>query len=166
MRAALVFAAALVLAGPASAARTILVRFADPSQAPVQAAAFGDKVVRQTSNRVAVVRLKRGESAAHAIAAYRKRWGVVYAEPNHRRLLALDPPNDPDYNLQWALGNVSALSAWALFPGTYTAPPAGATVGIVDTGVEATHHVLSPNLTSSGATCVRGSLPRAPADSG
>src|SRR3989440_6430567 len=151
MRAALVFAAALVLAGPASAARTILVRFADPSHAGVQAAAFGDKVVRQTSNRVAVVRLKRGETAAHAIAAYRKRWGVVYAEPNHfRRLLALDPPNDPDYNLQWALGNVSALSAWALFPGTYTAPPAGATVGIVDYSVEATHEDLSPNLTASG----------------
>src|SRR5207247_5652714 len=96
--------------------------------------------------------------------AYRRRGGVVCAEPNHfRRLLALDPPNDPDYILQWALGNVSALSAWALFPGTYTAPPAGATVGIVDTGVEATHEDLSPNLTASGATSAGGGLGGAPA---
>ncbi len=166
MRAALVFAAALTLAGPASAARTILVRFADPAHARLQAAAFGDRVVRQTSNRVAVVRLQRGETAAHAIAAYRKRWGIVYAEPNRvRRLFALDPPNDPDYNLQWALGSVSALSAWTLFPGTYAAPPVGATVGIVDTGVEATHEDLSPNLTSSGATCVGGCAPGPPTDS-
>ena len=166
MRAALVFAAALTLAAPASAARTILVKFSDPSHARSQATAFGDMVVRQTANHVSVVRLKRGETAAHALAAYRKRWGIVYAEPNHlRRPLALDPPNDPDYNLQWALGSVSALSAWALFPGGYATPPAGATVAIVDTGVEATHEDLSPNLTSSGATCVGGCLPGAPTDS-
>ena len=57
MRTALVFAAALTIAAPASAATTILVKFADPAHARVQAAAFGDRVVRQTSNRVAVVRL-------------------------------------------------------------------------------------------------------------
>ena len=147
MRTALVAAAALALAAPASGARTILVRFADPAHARAQAAARGDAVVRQTRGNVAVVRLRRGESAAHALASYRGRWGVVYAEPNRfRRALALDPPNDPDFSLQWGLSTISALSGWGLFPGTYATPPAGATVGIVDTGIDATHADLAALL--------------------
>ena len=116
MRAALVFAAALTLAGPASAARTILVRFADPAHARLQAAAFGDRVVRQTSNRVAVVRLQRGETAAHEIAAYRKRWGIVYAEPNRvRGGIPHAPTSMPGSSANWPNGQVAptpGCSVW------------------------------------------------------
>ncbi|MGB2874669.1 MAG: S8 family serine peptidase [Gaiellaceae bacterium] len=164
MRAALAFLAALTFAAPASAARTILVRFANPAAARARVEAVGDDLVRQTSGRVAVVRLEPGETAAQALTAYRQRPDVLYAEPNgFRRPFALNPPNDPHYNLQWALPTISALAGWTLFPASFT-PAAGATIGIVDTGVEATHQDLAPNMTGSGATCVGGCAAGDPPD--
>ena len=164
MRFALALLAALVLAPQASAAQTILVRFADPAGSRAKVEALGDDVVRQTKSRVAVVQVAPGQSPAQALAEYRARGDVLYAEPNHfRRLLSLGAPNDPSYGVQWALPAISALAGWNLFPGSYTAAP-GATVGIVDTGVEATHSDLAANMTSNGATCVNGCAPGNPTD--
>ena len=164
MRILLALLAVLVLAPQASATRTILVRFADPAGSRTKAAALGDEVVRQTVGRVAVVRLAPGESEAHALAAYNARRDVLYAEPNgFRRPFALGTPNDPGYTSQWALPEISAPAGWSLFPGSFSPAP-GAKVGIVDTGVDAGHPDLAPNLTSSGATCVGGCVADNPTD--
>src|SRR4249920_2010444 len=142
----------------------ILVRFADPAGSRAKVEALGDDVVRQTRSHVAVVQVAPGQSPAQALAEYRARGDVLYAEPNRfRRLLSLGAPNDPSYGVQWALPAISALAGWNLFPASYTAAP-GATVGIVDTGVEATHSDLTPNMTSDGATCVSGCAPGNPTD--
>ncbi len=164
MRIALALLAALVLTPPASAARTILVRFADPAGSRAKVAAVGDDVVRQTRGRVEVVRIGPGETESEALAAYRARRDVLYAEPNgFRRPFALNAPDDSHYGLQWALPTISALAGWNLFPGSYSPSP-GATVGIVDTGVEASHEDLAPNLTAAGATCVGGCVVGNPVD--
>ncbi|HUK93678.1 MAG TPA: S8 family serine peptidase [Gaiellaceae bacterium] len=164
MRFTLALLAALVLAPQASAARTILVRFSDPADATAKAASLGDDVVRQTAGHVAVVRVAPGESEAQALAAFSARRDVLYAEPNgFRRAFALNAPNDPGYASQWALSAISALAGWNLFPGSFSPAP-GAKVGIVDTGVEASHPDLAPNLTSSGATCVNGCVAGNPTD--
>jgi len=164
VRILLALLAVLVLAPQASATRTILVRFADPAGSRTKAAALGDEVVRQTVGRVAVVRLAPGESEAHALAAYNARRDVLYAEPNgFRRPFALGTPNDPGYTSQWALPEISAPAGWSLFPGSFSPAP-GAKVGIVDTGVDAGHPDLAPNLTSSGATCVGGCVADNPTD--
>jgi len=72
-------------------------------------------------------------------------------------------PNDPGYGSQWALPAISALAGWNLFPGSFS-PASGARVGIVDTGVDATHEDIAPNITSSGATCVGNCVAGNPTD--
>jgi hypothetical protein len=67
-------------AGPA----TILVKFKQPAGAGPKISALGDDAAGQTANRVSIVRLAPGESAAARIAAYDSRADVVYAEPNGR----------------------------------------------------------------------------------
>jgi thermitase len=164
VRIALALLAALVLAPQASAERTILVRFADPTGSRAKVEALGDDVVRQSADSVAVVKVAPGETVAHALAAYNARRDVIYAEPNgFRRAFALSAPNDPGYASQWALPAISALAGWNLFPGSFSATT-GTRVGIVDTGVEATHEDLAPNMTSSGATCVGNCVAGNPTD--
>ena len=65
----------LTVAGPARAATpTILVKFKQPSAAANRIEALGDDAVGQTANRVSIVRLRAGESAAARIAAYSERF--------------------------------------------------------------------------------------------
>src|SRR5207249_2670006 len=92
----------------------ILVKFKQPSAAANRIEALGDDAVGQTANRVSIVRLRAGESAAARIAAYSERADVLYAEPNARvQALALDPPNDPYFSSQWAFDGTGALRGWS-----------------------------------------------------
>src|SRR5215213_1931077 len=83
-RAAFVALLALVCAAPATASTdpTILVKFTRPASAPAKVAALGDHFVRDIVDHVSVVRLAPGETTAEALADYRSRDDVVYAEPN------------------------------------------------------------------------------------
>src|SRR5439155_16002865 len=57
----------------AAATPTILVKFKEPAGAATRIQALGDDPVGQTANRVSIVRLAPGKSAAARIAAYDKR---------------------------------------------------------------------------------------------
>jgi Subtilase family len=155
---------ALAYAGPAAASGTILVKFAHPAGSTATVDALGDDLLWTTAGRVAVVDPAPGESVADALADYRARPDVVYAEANRtRHLLTLGAPDDPDFGLQWGLAKVNALGGWSLFPGTFS-PAASAPIGIVDTGVDAAHTDLASRVSASSATCVGGCTAGVPSD--
>src|SRR5438270_7454750 len=148
---------ALVCAAPARAAEptTILVRFERPALAAATITALGDNVSARTANDVSVVRLAPGESVAARVAEYNARPDVVYAEPNVRmHALDLAAPDDPSFaTLQWGLAKISALAAWSVYPGSYTAA-AGAPLAVVDTGVQADHEDLTGRVRADlGTPC-------------
>jgi subtilisin family serine protease len=102
-----------------------------------------------------VVTLEPGDSIAAARARFERQPGVLYAEPNLYRQVARIP-NDPFFDRLWGLHNsgqsvqgslgtpdadIDAPEAWEL-----VANSAGAPVAIVDTGVDAAHSDLAPNL--------------------
>jgi subtilisin family serine protease len=148
---ALVFAPSAAAAAPT----TILVKFRQPTGSAPKVEALGDDALSRTANDVSVVGLAPGESAGARIAAYERRADVVYAEPNWRVLpLALNQPNDPFFSDQWAFTVTGALAGWALYPGAYGAST-GATLAVVDTGVDATHPDLAGRVrTDLGASCL------------
>jgi subtilisin family serine protease len=140
--------------GTASAADTILVKFARPASAAAKVASLGDAAAGSVSGGVTVVDPQPGQSTAEALAAYRTRPDVVYAEPN--RLLHpfnITAPNDSLYGWQWALTAISAVQGWSVFPSTFSAVPT-APIGIVDTGVDATHEDLAGRVSPTSATCL------------
>ena len=155
--AALIALLALTCAAPAaaqaSAGPTILVKFAQPASAPAKVASLGDQLVRDVVGQVSVVRPALGETTAEALADYHSRTDVVYAEPNQRLHLLDLNPDDTDYASQWALSTIAAPAGWSVFPGTFAPAPFG-TVGIVDTGVDATNPDLQGRISASSATCL------------
>ena len=148
--------AALACTAPAAASAdaTILVKFASPTGASAKVDALGDDVTGKAVGGVEVVDPQPGESVADALARYRARPDVLYAEPNRVfHLFDLGAPSDTWYGDQWALPAISALGGWSIFPGTFSASPS-VPVGIVDTGVDATHPDLSARVSSLSATCL------------
>jgi hypothetical protein len=140
--------------GPASAADTILVKFARPATAVAKVGALGDDAAGSVSGGVTVVDPQPGESVTDALADYRSRPDVVYAEPNRvLHLFGMSAPNDSLYASQWALSAISAAAGWSVFPASFSAVPT-APIGIVDTGVDATHEDLAGRISPSSATCV------------
>jgi len=106
-----------------------------------------------------VIAVHEAGSFAAAVARYAALPGVVYAEPNGvARAAALAPPNDPYYTSDWAWQQIAAVAGWSAYPGSYTTS-GGATIAIVDTGIDSTHPDLSDGrvLTSSGANCANAS---------
>ena len=143
-------------AGAASAADTILVKFAHPGTATARVEALGDDPTGSVTGGVTVVDPQLGESVADALADYRARPDVVYAEPNRvLHTFAMTAPNDSLYGSQWALSAISAVQGWSVFPSTFSATLT-APIGIVDTGVDATHQDLAGRISPSSATCVGG----------
>ena len=66
--------------------------------------------------------------------------GVVYAEPDHVvRQTAV--PNDPLLSYEWDMSAIRAPEAWDVTTGSPQV-----TVAVVDTGIDASHPDLSPNL--------------------
>jgi subtilisin family serine protease len=162
--AVLVGAGALALIGaptghtdPPADPGTILVKFKKGVDGSDKVKGKGDDPIAVQKTKVVVVKLKDGESVDAALADYRSRPDVEYAEPNDIYNAALDPPSDPSYSSQWALAQIKALAGWSTYPGSYTAT-GGATVAVVDTGVDATNPDLADGrvLTGSGANCLSG----------
>ena len=102
----------------------------------------------------ALVTLPRG-TEPRAIARLRNERGVRYAEPNFI-LRASTLPNDPGFSNEWGLYNtgqvvnftagtpgadIGAPSAWDVTTGSPSA-----VVGVIDTGIDASHPDLSQNI--------------------
>ena len=119
----------------------------------MKVAALGDQLVRDVVGQVSVVRPAPGETTAEALADYRSRGDVLYAEPNLRLHLLDINPDDTYYASQWALSTIGAPAGWSMFPGTFAPSPFGA-VGIVDSGVDATNPDLQGRISASSATCL------------
>lgn len=141
---------------------TILVKFAVPAKADTAISAAGDRHVADTGTHVAVVRIDPRRTVSEKVAEYSARPGVVYAEPNFIARASVSAPNDPSYSSQWAYGKIQAVAGWTVYPGSY-ASSGGATLAVVDTGVEAAHPDLAGRVTTSaGATCLTGTCVAGP----
>ena len=81
-----------------------------------------------------------GVSVGAAVADLERMEGVVYAEPDGIVRQAATP-NDPLLSYEWNLTAIRAPEAWDVTTGS-----AQVTVGVVDTGIDATHPDLAPNL--------------------
>jgi thermitase len=145
--------------------RGLLVKFETRADAGTHVAVAGDKNLGKTTSGVTVVGIDATESVAAKLAEYRARHDVVYAEPNSvAHALVLSEPTDPSFGSQWALAKIQAIAGWSLFPGQYGIG-GGATLSIVDTGVDLTHPDLAAQLDTANAascldesgTCVAGS---------
>ena len=148
-------------AGPAATTKgdrlSLLVKFVSSADGRVRVAAAGDEHIGKTRTRVDVVKIDGDESLAAKLAQYRSRADVVYAEPNYIASATVLAPDDPSYNSQWALTRIQAVGGWSLFPGSYGIG-GGATIAIVDTGVDLAHPDLAPQLDTAGAAnCVNES---------
>jgi thermitase len=109
--------------------------------------------------RLAVVDLAAGASVAEGARRLEGLDSVAYAEPNWAYRVQAQP-DDPFYPLQWGLDNtgqppfmgapgadISAEAAWEL-PAFLGDPPGSpdVTIAVIDTGLDAQHPDLAPNL--------------------
>ena len=95
----------------------------------------------------ALIRLQSGDDVRRAAAALERDPDVLYAEPNYVFRTSL-VPDDPGFVDTWGLRAISAPAAWDVTTGSTSV-----TVGVVDTGVAATHPDLAPNIwTNPGET--------------
>jgi thermitase len=130
---------------PGSASVTsVIVRFAadasSQERADMRAAADVKRDATLTVRGLELVDTEPGVSVTTAVADLERMDGVVYAEPDHVvRQTAV--PNDPLLSYEWDMSAIRALEAWDVTTGS-----AQVTVGVVDTGIDATHPDLAPNL--------------------
>jgi subtilisin family serine protease len=137
----------------------LLVRFASTTTTAARADVLADLeatvVERLPLSGLVRVRLEPGTSVPAAAAAFERRAGVRYAQPNHRyRLLA--NPNDSSFGNLWGLHNVGqsvetvtgtsdadidAPEAWDLTQGSDAV-----TVAVVDSGIDYSHPDLEANI--------------------
>jgi thermitase len=138
--------------------QSLLVKFVSSADGRVRALAAGDERLGKTKTRVDVIKVDGSESPEAKLAQYRSRGDVVYAEPNYTATATVLPtPDDPSYNSQWALTKTQAVAGWSLFPGSYGVG-GGATIGILDTGVDVAHPDLASQIDTAGAAnCVNES---------
>jgi subtilisin family serine protease len=90
-------------------------------------------------------RHRHGPNGRALAAGWRREPGVVAVEVDHRVRIAGDP--DPLQDSQWGLSVLHATTAWL------TGDATGQVVGVVDTGVDATHPDLA-GVVLPGATCL------------
>jgi subtilisin family serine protease len=132
-------------AGPvATPPERVIVRF-DPGAAAEErgrARRDADVEVERTLalEGLQVVLPQRGRSVAEAVRRLRGSKAVSYAEPDHPRHL-YRVPDDPLYGHLWGLQAIAAPAAWDVTTGS-----PDVVVAVVDTGVDAGHPDLAPNL--------------------
>ena len=101
---------------------------------------------------VARVHVRGGRTAvAAALARLRQDPNVLYAYRD-QRVQAFYTPNDPGIGYQWSLPRVRALEAWDVMRGS-----SSVVIGVLDTGVEATHPDLQNKLVLPGYNALDGS---------
>jgi thermitase len=129
--------------GSASVTRVIVRFAADAStqeRADMRAAADVKRDAALPVRGVELVDPEPGVSVGAAVADLERMDGVVYAEPDHVvRQTAV--PNDPLLSYEWDMTAIRAPEAWDVTTGS-----AQVTVAVVDTGIDATHPDLAPNL--------------------
>src|SRR3954469_7972424 len=155
--------AAMLACASTAAADTVIVKFRPGTTAGQRAATPGGAPAPRTTNGLGsqVVRVADGASAA---ARLNRSAFVQYAEVN-RPLRAFAVPNDPRFGELYGLNNtgqgggtpdadIDAPEGWDLAGlGTFPAT-GGVKVGIVDTGIRATHEDLAGKL----ANCAQSRL--------
>ncbi|HXE74300.1 MAG TPA: S8 family serine peptidase [Candidatus Xenobia bacterium] len=143
-------------------------------------AAYGARVLHsyRAVERLQVVQLPHGMPVEDALAAYRARPDVLYAEPDYLLHIDLTPndpcftgnaagvcpvsPPDPANRDMWGLHNVGtfggtpdadidAPAAWDLSTGS-----PGVVVVVIDTGIDYNHPDLAPNMIQIEADCSDG----------
>ncbi|WP_170179423.1 S8 family peptidase [Solirubrobacter pauli] len=135
--------AVLVLPATARADDAIIVKRVDGLTAGERAAVRSDADVRLVETSpladTEVVAPRDGDVEA-ALAALEADPDVVYAEPD---LPASPATNDTHWGLLWGLPRISVADAWTRTTG------AGATVAVVDSGVDTTHPDLAGQFTGN-----------------
>ncbi len=128
--------------GSASVTR-VIVRFAADASTQERADMRAAADVKRDATLVRGLELvdpEPGVSVGAAVADLERMDGVIYAEPDHViRQAAV--PNDPLLSYEWDLTAIRAPEAWDVTTGS-----AQVTVGVVDTGLDASHPDLAPNL--------------------
>src|SRR5919197_4634880 len=158
MRRLLATSCAVLLLAPAVAGAEpvtrVLVRFASDASPAQRADIRGDAGVERDAllpvNGLELVDPKPGVTAGEAVSDLEHRKGVLYAEPDQVRTAAA-APNDPLYDQEWGLDDIHAPAAWEVSTGSPQV-----TVAVVDTGIDATHPDLAPNLSTNGWDFVDG----------
>jgi subtilisin family serine protease/sugar lactone lactonase YvrE/protocatechuate 3,4-dioxygenase beta subunit len=79
-----------------------------------------------------------------AAKAYLANPSVAYVEPNYIVRATATTPNDPRYGELWGMVRIRAPEMWDLFRGSTTI-----VVGVLDSGIRATHEDLAGNMTTN-----------------
>ena len=142
-RSPLVLALFLLLAAPARAADSVIVRFTPHASASARARAIDQAGAGEALGTVRGLKAKVLEAAAPSdvAAALNRSRAVSYAEPN-ASLHTLGAPDDPLFASEGDLGLIGAVAGWEAaglggFPSS-----GGPLVGIVDSGIDAGHEDL------------------------
>jgi len=119
----------------------------DSVQAPTPSLTFNSQLSTFNSNKgsqdnVFVLTLEETgiDAVENALAALNANPAVEIAEPDFLYEL-LTTPNDPMYNMQYALERINAERAWDITTGSKSV-----VVGVVDTGIDSAHPDLADNL--------------------
>jgi subtilisin family serine protease len=122
----------------------VLVRFAAGTtaaqRADVRSAADVQRQSTLPLRGLELVTPQAGQSVANAVSDLERHKGVMYAEPDSEVHAAL-VPNDSLYPQEWGLAAIGASAAWDLTTGSPQV-----LVAVVDTGIDASHPDLAPNL--------------------
>jgi subtilisin family serine protease len=138
-------AAAATLTVPSVAnAADVIVRYKPGTDAAERAdARSAADVLHQEQLPVSGMELvtpEAGTTVAEAVATLERSSDVLYAQPDTRRQIARTPL-DGSYGLQWALPKIGAPAAWDTTVGDPSLP-----IAVVDTGIDANHPDLKPNV--------------------
>jgi thermitase len=122
----------------------VLVRFASDASAAQRAQMRAQADVERDATLpvrgLELVDPEPGVSVGAAVADLERMDGVLYAEPDHV-VHQTATPNDPLLSYEWGLTAIRAPEAWDVTTGS-----SHVTVAVVDTGIDASHPDLAPNV--------------------